>query len=283
MDSPSQSNTLADLTACVRRTNGVRPPPLVGCSITLIGDSVYLFGGRLVPTRTMVSTLYSLNLNTLAWTNLTPPTSSLSPSPRYFHSAEAWGNKIIIFGGEGYATSSANSQGLQVIGTTVDPTASPLCTLGDLWIWDTIKGEWENPEPACIEGVEKPEGRYAHLSIVNSSYSDQRRGTGGLFGGEVEKESSTLTIIGGQDLANTYLHSVNVLDLDEMKWVRVGKWDNHIGTYRAGECLWKLITTKVNADPKLIFFHQLSLLRNLRLVKVVSKQMERNQKVDRKL
>lgn len=235
MDLPSQSNTLADLTACVRRTNGVRPPPLVGCSLTLIGDSVYLFGGRLVPTRTMVSTLYALNLNTLSWTNLTPPNSIPSPAPRYFHSAESWGNKIIIFGGEGYAASSSSSEGLEVSSSTsIDPTSSPLRTLGDLWIWDTIKGEWENPEPTCVEGVEKPEGRYAHLSIVNSSVSDLRRGTGGLFGGELEQERSTLTIIGGQDLANTYLHSVNVLDLDEMKWVRVGKWDKHIGTYRAG-------------------------------------------------
>lgn len=41
--------------------------------------------------------------------------------------------------------------------------------------------------------------------------------------------------IGGglTQLAFADLHSVNVLNLDLMQWVRVGKWDRHIGTYRA--------------------------------------------------
>ncbi|KAM0749811.1 hypothetical protein T439DRAFT_290018 [Meredithblackwellia eburnea MCA 4105] len=212
--SSTSGSTLADLTACVRRTNGILPPPLVGCSLTLIGDNVYLFGGRLVPTRTMVSTLYTLSLRTLTWTLLWPPTVSeangvpppstpAGPDPRYFHSAEAWGNKIVVFGGEGYSAVAE--------GESVDNV--PLRTLGDICIWDTEKNEWDLRQPTCAEGVDPPAPRYAHLGPP--------------------QEKSLLIIMGGQDIRNTYLHSVNVLDLDSMTWIRVGKWERHIGTYRA--------------------------------------------------
>lgn len=65
--------TLADLTNVVRRTTGDVPPPLVGASLTVIDSTAYVFGGRLVPTRTMVDTLYALALDTLVWTRLWPP------------------------------------------------------------------------------------------------------------------------------------------------------------------------------------------------------------------
>ncbi|KAI5477773.1 regulatory protein Ral2 [Pseudohyphozyma bogoriensis] len=199
----------------------------------------------------MVSTLYRLSLVTLTWTRLWPPPSSTftdstdpsppptatpssepslhppnehpgGPVPRYFHSAEAWGNKIVIFGGEGYAP-------LQD-GETIDQV--PLITLGDVIVWDTVEGKWEFPEVGCEEGVERPEPRYAHLGVVSSFVEEGK----GVLASEEEsrwRERSLLIILGGQDIKNTYLHTVNVLDLETMMWVRVGKWDRHIGTYRA--------------------------------------------------
>lgn len=173
----------------------------VGCSLTLIDDTLYVFGGRLVPTRTMVSTLYSLSLRTLTWTLLWPPPPSSSPSvvgpaPRYFHSAEAWGSKIIIAFGEGYAPNEGESD---------DP--APLCTLDDVCIWDTENGGWEFPELRCAEGVEPPAPRYAHLAVVQQ-WEDVR----GLEEDRVEREKSVMVIVGGQDVRNTCELSVGSLE-----------------------------------------------------------------------
>lgn len=65
--------SVADLAGVVRRTTGEVPPPLVGASLTVVENTAYVFGGRLVPTRTMVATLYSLSLESLTWTRLWPP------------------------------------------------------------------------------------------------------------------------------------------------------------------------------------------------------------------
>ena len=206
----------------------------MGCSITLVGDSIYVFGGRLVPTRTMVSTLYCLSLRTLIWTLLSPtnspssPPNSLTPAPRYFHSADVWGKKLVIYGGEGYSP-------LPLEGAT---ELSPLCTQGDICIWDTETNSWQLPEPNCAPGVEPPASRYAHLGVVSTYLPSTTDASRTPFStttvGEGEgKERSMLIIIGGQNLQNTYLHSVNVLDLEEMKWVKEGNWEKNIGTYRA--------------------------------------------------
>ncbi|GAA5820360.1 hypothetical protein JCM11251_005592 [Rhodosporidiobolus azoricus] len=234
-----QVSSAADLTAAVRRTNGERPPPLVGCSITLIGDSIYVFGGRLVPTRTMVSTLYRLDLRSLTWTLLSPspstaaaPSSPDSPSPadtpqaRYFHSACAWGDKLVIFGGEGYEPTSPNGDGPSSPSSGGDSSSAPsLRTLDDVCIWDTTKDRWMPAETKCKEGVERPAPRYAHLGAVTSAVVEEEGG--------VMREKSVMLVMGGQDLRNTYLHSANVLDLDSLTWIHAGTWDRHIGTYRA--------------------------------------------------
>lgn len=34
-------------------------------------------------------------------------------------------------------------------------------------------------------------------------------------------------------MSRTDLHSTDILDLDSMTWIQTGKWDRHIGTYRA--------------------------------------------------
>jgi len=80
-----QVSSAADLTASVRRTSGQRPPPLVGSSVTVIGDAAFVFGGRLVPSRTMVGTLYRLDLPSGEWTRLWPAEGVERPAARYAH------------------------------------------------------------------------------------------------------------------------------------------------------------------------------------------------------
>lgn len=181
--------------------------PQVGCSLTLVGDLIYLFGGRLVPTRTMVSTLYSLSLRTLVWTLLWPPPAAATdgtpagaanthpngPVPRYFHSAEAWGNKIVVFGGEGYA----------IVAEGGSPDTVPLRTLGDVCIWDTEKNAWEFPELTCAEGLEPPAPRYAHLGVVSSFLPPPTPEFHVGSTARTDREQSLLIVMGGQDIRNT--------------------------------------------------------------------------------
>lgn len=89
----------SDLATCVRRTTGQKPPGLVGFSSTVIGDKLYIFGGRLVNVRRMVNDLWALDLNNLIWEKLWPTSVRKgdtsrenghmddleSPQPRYFH------------------------------------------------------------------------------------------------------------------------------------------------------------------------------------------------------
>lgn len=186
----------------------------------------------------MVSTLYCLSLRTLTWTVLWPPpadeaststhdrdeTLKDGPAPRYFHSAEAWGKKIVIFGGEGYS----------FVGADEDLDAAPLCTLDDLCIWDTENKVWEFPRTSCAEGVERPAPRYAHLGVITSFSNYPFTSSAPFRPIDIEKdETSLLIILGGQDINNSYLNSVNVLDLSRMEWSKVGRWGKHIGTYRA--------------------------------------------------
>ncbi|GAA6033989.1 hypothetical protein JCM8097_000636 [Rhodosporidiobolus ruineniae] len=241
-----QVSSAADLTASVRRTTGEQPPPLVGCSVTLVADSIYVFGGRLVPTRTMVSTLYKLDLRSLAWSQVWPPSSSSAgeadedgPQARYFHSACAWGDKLVIFGGEGYEDaplsppSSAGRNSLTastaINGSTgTSETAPQLRTLADVCIWDTTEGRWLEAETKVAETVERPAPRYAHLGVATSAVVEEE-----VEGRREKRERSVMLVMGGQDVRNTYLHSTNVLDLSTLTWIHSGTWDRHIGTYRA--------------------------------------------------
>src|SRR5258708_36883219 len=87
MDMPSISH----LTTSARSTTGDIPPPLVGASTTVVGDKMYLFGGRLHTMRRMTSDLYLFDLRTSVWKNI-PPTSSdgasHAPTQRYFPSPD---------------------------------------------------------------------------------------------------------------------------------------------------------------------------------------------------
>ena len=186
-----QVSSAADLTASVRRTSGQRPPPLVGSSVTVIGDAAFVFGGRLVPSRTMVGTLYRLDLPSGEWTRLWPveggDAAAQGPQPRYFHSACAWGDKLVIFGGEGYGGDDAPAA--EPPSSEADPAHS-LRTLGDVCVWDTVEGRWLDGETRCAEGVERPAARYAHLGAVTSVAVEGR-------------DKAVLVIMGGQDVRNT--------------------------------------------------------------------------------
>ncbi|GAA5908879.1 hypothetical protein JCM8208_005607 [Rhodotorula glutinis] len=220
----------ADLTSTVRRTKGDCPPPLVGASVTLVGDAVYVFGGRPVHSREMVNSLYSLDLRSSRWTQLWPPstgsTMSRGPAPRYFHSAQAWGRKLVVFGGQTFVADSAAA----VLSSPQQGAGGRLETLDELVVFDTESHTWSFPSPSLASGVSRPSPRYAHLSVVTTVAS---RPSPPGFRHEPQTHSSRLVVLGGQDYENNYLPDLAVLDLDDMEWVAEAPFPRKAGTYRS--------------------------------------------------
>ncbi|GEM11084.1 regulatory protein Ral2 [Rhodotorula toruloides] len=226
-----------DLTSTVRKTKGDVPPPLVGASVTLVGDSIYVFGGRPVASREMVDTLFALDLRRLAWNKLWPPTSpsassAKGPTPRYFHSAAAWEDKLVVFGGQRFVPSSGTSKG-----------DGHLETLDELLVWDTKKQSWLFPNTAVRNGARRPTPRYAHLSVVSTvstepivlcppSSSSSSSSSGSRQPSDTST-SSRLVIIGGQDYENNYVSDLSILDLSSMEWVSHAPYPRKAGTYRS--------------------------------------------------
>ncbi|KAH8549763.1 hypothetical protein BGW37DRAFT_534969 [Umbelopsis sp. PMI_123] len=187
--------SISDITTQVRYTSGDIPPPLVGASVTVLNGHAYVFAGRLVSSRKMTNSLYILDLKTLQWTRHIPPPDSERPAnPRYFHSAEAYHNQIIFFGGMGYSRESAEG----------------LCVLDDVSVLNVDTLEWKHHtiEPTLFA----PHPRYAHLSAI---------------------VQNSLVVIGGQDMTNSYIEEVNVLDLQNWKWINVKQIEKHVGAYRS--------------------------------------------------
>ncbi|KAI8578514.1 hypothetical protein K450DRAFT_246138 [Umbelopsis ramanniana AG] len=187
--------SISDITTQVRHTSGDIPPPLVGASVTVLNGHAYVFAGRLVSSRKMTNSLYILDLKTLEWTRHIPtPDSEQAANPRYFHSAEAYQNQIIFFGGMGYSRESADG----------------LCVLDDVSVLDVNTLEWNHH--TIEKTLYSPRPRYAHLSSI---------------------VQNTLVVVGGQDMTNNYIEEINVLDLHTWKWINVKPFEKHVGAYRS--------------------------------------------------
>ncbi|KAJ3747105.1 hypothetical protein DFH05DRAFT_1414266 [Lentinula detonsa] len=193
-------HSIYDLTTSCRKTTGDVPAKLVGASTTVVGSKVYLFGGRLVAERRMVSDLYAFDLETCVWQKITPFPEDDIPKPRYFHSSDTWNNQLIIFGG---MSNEPNS-----------PNPEELCVLNDVRFLDLNTLHWipQSLSSAPASQSLVPRARYAHLSSVTAD---------------------RLFIIGGQDFNNTWLDDICVYDLLGKAWVQQRDYPRHCGTYRS--------------------------------------------------
>lgn len=237
---PSGSNpptNLSGLVCNVHRTTGKEPHALVGATTTIIGDKLYVFGGRRV-SRTkpqLTSNIYELDLIHRHWTKV--EAKGDIPPPRYFHTACVLGDtKLVCYGGMSPAPLAPDAP----------PDAQPeVIVMSDIHIFDVSTKIWTK-----INCAESPQGRYAHCAAIlpssavfaganapmsaihhNPSGSNPNQGTLGVTldgtGG------AEMVVVGGQDSANHYIEQVSVFNFRSLKWTGTTGMGRQCGAYRS--------------------------------------------------
>ena len=150
---PGSSNAnLSGLVCNVHRTTGREPHPLVGATTTILGDKLYVFGGRRLSRAKpqLTSNLYELDLIRRHWTKL--ETKGDVPPARYFHSVCALGDsKLVCYGGMSPAPGAE-------LGGDGQPE---VIVMSDIHIYDAPTRTWQK-----VATSESPQGRYAHCTAI---------------------------------------------------------------------------------------------------------------------
>ncbi|OAA73669.1 regulatory protein ral2 [Cordyceps fumosorosea ARSEF 2679] len=238
---PSQSSSahLSGLMCNVHRTTGREPPPLVGATTTILGDRLYVFGGRVLSRNRpapLTSDLYELDLIRRHWTKL--ETAGEVPPPRYFHSMCALGDtKMVCYGGMSPSPNQPVNQEQQ--------QQPEVTVMSDIYIYDVSSKKW-----TFIPTPDAPQGRYAHCACILSSaasFSSARAPLSALqhnpssgnpnegrIGINIDGSGGAqMVIVGGQDGANHYIEQISVFNLRSLKWVSTQPLGKSCGAYRS--------------------------------------------------
>ena len=233
----TNSSNLSGLVCNVHRTTGKEPHPLVGATTTILGDKLYVFGGRRL-SRTkpqLTSNLYELDLITRHWTKL--DVKGDIPPPRYFHSVCALGdNKLVCFGGMSPAPATVE----------LSADAQPeVIVMSDVHIFDVPTKSWMR-----INTPDAPQGRYAHCAAIlpssavfasaNAPMSAMQHnppGTNpnqGSLGVALDGTGGAeMVVVGGQDSANHYIEQISMFNLRSLKWTGTTGMGRSCGAYRS--------------------------------------------------
>ncbi|KAF3168692.1 hypothetical protein TWF106_010264 [Orbilia oligospora] len=225
------SQNFSSLVSRVLSTSGKEPPSLVGSSTTIVGDHLYVFGGRILSKNRpqLTSDMYLLNLLTRAWSKVEQ--FGEIPAPRYFHSVCALGDtKLVCFGGMSPAGGNA------VDGIPQPPQgengANEVVVMSDIHIFDIQTRTW-----SYVPQAEPPEGRYAHCATIlpTSAVFSTLTGVAAAFDSGVIDGTggAEMIIVGGQDSANHYIEEINVFNLRSLKWTSTNSLDRSCGAYRS--------------------------------------------------
>jgi hypothetical protein len=234
---------LSSLMANVHRTTGREPHPLVGATTTILGDKLYVFGGRILSRSrpALTADLYELDLIRRHWTKL--ETSGDIPPPRYFHSVCPLGDtKLVCYGG----MSPAPTPGQTPVSASSGQDAQPeVVVMSDIYIYDANTKVW-----SFIPTTDTPQGRYAHCATIlpssatfssnnapmsalqhNPPGSNPNQGTIGVnIDGSGGAE---MVVVGGQDSANHYIEQISVFNLRSLKWTSTSQLGKSCGAYRS--------------------------------------------------
>ncbi|CAK7229398.1 hypothetical protein SCUCBS95973_007209 [Sporothrix curviconia] len=236
--SSGSSAHLSGLMCNVHRTTGREPHPLVGATTTILGDKLYVFGGRILSRSrpaSLTSDLYELDLIRRHWTKL--ETTGDIPPPRYFHSMCALGDsKMVCYGGMS-PQQSAN-------GNSPQDQQQDVTVMSDIYIYDVPTKKW-----TYIQTQDTPQGRYAHCACIlpsSATFSSHRAplsalqhnpstGTNeGRIGINIDGTGGAeMIVVGGQDGANHYIEQISVFNLRSLKWTSTEPLGKSCGAYRS--------------------------------------------------
>lgn len=205
--------SISDLTTYSRDATGDVPKPTIGSSTTVIGNKLWLFGGKSNgPRKNYTNDLYVFDFHTSVWEKINPVSpEQLTPAPRYFHSADHWKGNLVIFGG--IASISSGSPESQSV-------------LADVRFFSLEERRWLDPSlstPTLSTALDAsysmdrsnsiaPKPRFAHLSTITSD---------------------KLFILGGQDMVNEWLDDIHVFNLASKQWIAHVQYPRNCGTYRS--------------------------------------------------
>ncbi|KAK4547056.1 hypothetical protein LTR36_001277 [Oleoguttula mirabilis] len=235
---PSGTSTanLSGLVCNVHRTTGKEPHPLVGATTTILGDKLYVFGGRRL-SRTkpqLTSNLYELDLIRRHWTKL--DVKGDVPQARYFHTVCPLGDtKLVCYGGMSPAPIPDEAQGAQ----------QEVIVMSDIHIYDVPTKTWIK-----VGTAESPQGRYAHcaailpsaavfasssapMSAVHHNPSGSSPNAGQLGVSLDGTGGAEMVVVGGQDSANHYIEQVSIFNLRSLKWTGTTGMGRSCGAYRS--------------------------------------------------
>ncbi|KAI0452648.1 hypothetical protein F5B21DRAFT_515883 [Xylaria acuta] len=251
--SSGSSAHLSGLMCNVHRTTGREPHPLVGATTTILGDKLYVFGGRILSRSRpapLTSDLYELDLIRRHWTKV--ETNGDIPPPRYFHSMCALGDtKMVCYGG---MSPTANPQP-----TSASQDQQPeVAVMSDIYIYDVPTKKW-----TYVPSQDAPQGRYAHCACIMPSSAtfvshkaplsalQHNPSTGnpneGRIGINIDGTGGAeMIVVGGQDGANHYIEQISVFNLRSLKWTSTQPLGKSCGAYRSVVApLSPSVTTKI--------------------------------------
>ena len=240
---PGTTN-LSGLVCNVHKCTGKEPHALIGASTTILGDKLYVFGGRRMSQRRTLLTadLYELDLIRRHWTKL--ETTGDVPQPRYFHSMCALGDsKLVCYGGMSpgpshVAEATQQSQGAR-------DQQSDVVVMSDIHIYDAHTRRW-----TYLNTTDNPQGRYAHcatilpssavftsanapLSAIHHNPSSDNPNQGSIGVALDGTGGAEMVIVGGQDGANHYIEQICVFNLRSLKWTATQSLGRSCGSYRS--------------------------------------------------
>ncbi|KAK5126646.1 hypothetical protein LTR85_009580 [Meristemomyces frigidus] len=252
---PSGTTTanLSGLVCNVHRTTGKEPHPLVGATTTILGDKLYVFGGRRL-SRTkpqLTSDLYKLDLIRRHWTKL--DVKGDIPPARYFHTVCPLGDtKLVCYGGMSPAP----------IPETAQEAQQEVVVMSDIHIYDVPTMTWMK-----VSTAESPQGRYAHcaailpsaavfasssapMSAVHHNPSGSNPNAGQLGVSLDGTGGAEMVVVGGQDSANHYIEQVSIFNLRSLRWTGTTGMGRSCGAYRSVVTpLTSMSSSQIGAGP----------------------------------
>ncbi|KAL4885555.1 hypothetical protein BJY04DRAFT_205310 [Aspergillus karnatakaensis] len=240
-NSSSNPVNLSGLVCNVRRTSGREPPPLVGATTTILGDKLYVFGGRILSKSRphLTSDIYELDLVRRHWSKI--EANGDIPRARYFHSVCALGdNKLVCYGGMSPTTSNPKDPA-----NNGQESQPEVVVMSDIHIFDVPTRTWTR-----VNTHDSPQGRYAHCATIipsnayftsataplsaihhNPASANPHQGSIGVdidgFGG------AEMVVVGGQDSTNHYIEQISVFNLRSLKWTNTSPLGRSCGAYRS--------------------------------------------------